>query len=800
MLNRLVHKPPHFIYRSPPQRVFQALESPFLIRFFHARVLRSSNLPIVNLHTTRLRSLVQYYPALRCVRPFKILSRLRSRLRIRKYKPRFKKKLRFPGRSAGAINGSTRRAKSAAKLVGPHKGINRTKYLALATWGGAKIRPSIAGDHLPEEGRRWIPPKNPLDELNQAWSLRFSCVANIESSIGRFRFRSQSRLEKYAGLNKSNRYIRYNFKALPPMYRLQKWQDTMLLCLQHSPQRAVKLLCATLDIRESIGFPRYIVAECLEHIATHYLHRINHRVQPWAFKALLRFTHYFIQSSSGDDGRAFEISQQLAFTVQQHCTDTQLLALFENLSSKNAILHVNTILHFIERFVDMGKMNSAIRLLDQISSTGFDLSADQIQSACVKMVRARYDIDHDRSDWTRNRVVTQILHLGIRPNMHLYNAILLNEVEASGFDTAWRMFLLFKHRELNVNSITYGILLKGAKLSGQFHGLEMLLHDAEENGTVFQDPRLVSDMLHGIYVLSPEGYPSMLEFYKRHCDLRPLQELGICGPETMLSPDADLEGLRPTQYILGQMLMAYNRLHQTSLGLIHTYELYLRFLQDKHPVIAPLAQNDYVANSFIMAFGRQAETLPHATRVVRHMLEGSKSSAKKSAKYPVAPPTVQTWNILAAAYLRNKQKYAAEKVVVIMREHGLKPDKVTWNTLVSGYAGMQNVTAAVGATKMMEAEGFETDKRTLEGLGRLKDRDQLFDAMTKSFEQQEKVKSAEETLRLEKASDERLDAVGRTGEALVQDRGRKHGGMRELRRRSQDTRTNMRSKKDFWGE
>lgn len=508
------------------------------------------------------------------------------------------------------------------------------------------------------------------------------------------------------------------------------WRNVMLWCLKYSRKHALMLLLATLKGCKYRP-PRYAVSDCLEFLARHYLFAVSNP-NPLALDAIWLLTCRFIDGASNQDEN-FPVSQHLVHLAVQHSDDARVLSFYGLLALNKAILHVNTMRKFLDRFLDMGRINLSMKVLGTIASTNFDLSADRIQVACIKLLRARFDTQKEYT--ARSNILTQILEMGIKPKVPMFNAILLNSGEGGDFASAWQMYGLAKENALIPDSITYGVLLKGAILSGDFSKLEMVIREIQTNGKVLQDLRLVSDVLNAISLVSPrDEFGSMLEFYKQHCDLRPLQELSLCGEETKAPPGADCHGVWPTSYILTRMILAYVRLHQGSHGLLNNYNLYYLHVQENHPLIAPLAQADVVANAFVLAFGTKLDTLQHCTTVVRHMLEFSSPNFATFDSVPYMAPTVRTWSVLVAAYFRNRQPRAAKKVLDMMRERGIQGDKVTWNTLVSGYAGLQDVSAAVDAVKRMEAAGFEVDAYTAKGLGKLWIRDRLRKALKKSMQ------------------------------------------------------------------
>ena len=532
------------------------------------------------------------------------------------------------------------------------------------------------------------------------------------------------------------------------------WRNVMLWCLKYRKNQALTLLLASLKGRKYTP-PRYVVSDCLNFLAHHLLFEVSNP-NPLAIDTIWLLTCKFIDGASDQD-QTFPVSQHLVYLVLQHSDDLRVLSLYGLLGLNKAVLLVNTMLHFLDRFLDMGRIDLSIKLLGTIANTNFDLSADQIQMACVKLLRARFDTQEEYT--VRSNILTQILEMGIRPKVHMFNTILLNAGEGGDFANAWQMYGLAKENALIPDSITYGVLLKGAKLSGDSSNLKTVIGEIQTNGKVLQDIRLVGDVLNAIYLMSPgDEFGAMLDFYRQHCDLRPLQELSLCGDETQAPPGANCHGIWPTHYILTQMILAYVKLHQDSLGLIHNYNLYYQHVKENHPLIAPLAREDFVANSFIMAFGKKLDTLQHCTTVVKHMLEFSSLDSATFDYSPYAAPTVQTWSILVAAYFHNSQRRAAEKVLDMMRERGIQGDRVTWNILVGGYAGLQDVSATVDMVKRMEANGFEMNTYTTKGLERLRLRDRLKMALNTSVEDQFVKKGTSEGLVPPLNSEEQYEA------------------------------------------
>ena len=503
------------------------------------------------------------------------------------------------------------------------------------------------------------------------------------------------------------------------------WRDVMLWCLKYQKDQALMLLLATYKGRKYRP-PRYMVSDALESLAHHYLYKKS-TPDPMVVDSIWLLTRSFVDGAN-DQERTFHVAQHVIYTILKQSDDSRVLSLYFLLAVNKTSLHVHTMLHLLERFVDMGRLKLAMTLLRTIASTGFDLSYGQIQMACIKLLRANVGSQSEYN--VRSNILMQILEIGVSPNIRMFNTILLNMGESDDFTQAWHLYRAVKGNALMPDPDTYCVLLKGAELSGKVSNLEMVVHEIQTNGNMLKDLRLLSDMLNAVSLLSPgHEFEAMLDVYRQYCDLTPLQTLSLCGEETRAPPNASCSEVLPTKYILSRMILAYIRRNQGSLNLLHNYNQYYQCVKESHPSIAPLAETDYVANAFLLAFGNSPSTLRHCTIVVKHMLELSSRKDAIPGSVIYAAPTVQTWSILVDNYFRNKQRHAGEQVLAMMRQRGMKPNQVTWNSVIKGYAILQDVRATMDAVKGMRAAGFETDSYTVNALGKLWMQDRLMELL-----------------------------------------------------------------------
>lgn len=516
-------------------------------------------------------------------------------------------------------------------------------------------------------------------------------------------------------------------------YRKMIWQNFMLWALQHSPVRALKVLEVTIS-RSFPVIPRYIVEDCLDLLAAIFLEGFK---PPSSFKLekLFHLTCGFAEASRTGEKHLSSITQRIIYLILLNGNNDQVQQLHDVLVRQQIKLHHHTLLHFLKRFTKMKNLPQCMRVLREISCSGVDLASDAVQSGCVSLLRTRFGGD----DWHRiqSRVLTQLLEMGIPPQSFVYNVAILNSVDAADFETALDIYDSARESKIKPDAITYSILLKVVRRTGDVDILRMIIRDAEANGSLLDDERLVCDVLWACLELEYRHdwrsiFSNLVQVYAKFCDINPLQDLGLIE-NCELHTTSQLQV--PSSRILGVVLIAYILQNQFSDKVVDLYQRYRQLVEQGHPQVAPLIETDHIANSFIMAFGRRSQTVEICTAVVRDMMSLAHeevSASLCSLHVAAAAPSIITWSVLLKAFSRHGQMLAAEKVLSMMRDRGLQPNQITWSFLVTGYAKSQNVASTVDVIKRMEKEGFPIDDYSLKGIGMLKDQQRLMNALDRA--------------------------------------------------------------------
>ena len=520
--------------------------------------------------------------------------------------------------------------------------------------------------------------------------------------------------------------------------RLAGWRSFMLWAIRKASEQALIPLDVAIHF-SAIRPSQRLLYGYLKTLAEHFLERIR-SPQTQYVDAIHQLVCDYVELASLHR-EPFPIDQQIIFLILEHCSIEQTRSLFHTLLTHDMPLSSDTLLHIADNFLTEGEATIGLEILRSAVNVGADPSSVAFQSSCVKLLRTRSESE----DWikVRSDLLSQILEMGVRPNCILWTCIILNAIEAGEYQEAWRWYDIGIQNGVKPNRGTFSVLLKITKQGFSKESLDRVVEEASKEQLLPNDLELVFDALHAIWLSersnSPQGpdraFESMLRFYSRYCDLKPLQDLNLPLEPYLASLEQNNEASQPSPRMVGIMLLGY--LSQPS-RLAVLAALYLRYhshVKAEHSIIAPLANTDHVSNAFIKAFGSKSDGLGHCNLVVKNMLARTSTTTPEPETFgntnpgQTGKPTVQTWNILLNSYMKYGHTQAAEKILLMMHARGMKPNDVTWNHVIAGYVRKQDVENVVGASKRMKDAGFEYNDFTIQALRRLVDKQRYLSAM-----------------------------------------------------------------------
>ena len=571
--------------------------------------------------------------------------------------------------------------------------------------------------------------------------------------------------------------------------RIKTWPHVMADCLTLAPHEAHKVLEATFD---PDVVPFYAVRDTISFLVKRY--HLLARAGPTEYGKVLPGLLIQILRESSEGFVKF--TQHSLYTISQVAEPDLLLDLYAELRIYKHHIKAFTKLHFIAGVAKHAeyKRHAVEIFRDLIQEHDIVLQSAPVMAACTSMLAfTEKDAKDTALSETRAYILEELTSLGIQPNLITFTAIIRNLSLAHDFRNAMQVFDLVQSHRISPDLHLYSILLNGCKYSGDFKTMGKLISQLVKDHDC-RDPVIWNDVIHSIhYIYSvniehfrPTGpwgirvipaFPPMLQVFAKVFNMEPLQRLlpmhnldelleDARNPNTATLTqgpwNAKVAGLlniveqlepkhiEPTPWTLAIMLSGFLRSQSSVYPVVSFYASFRRMIATGAPEATFITQyTTAVHDNVIRYLGRWPGMLRVALDVVNDMLDDAKrdsrvegvpaaTAATAVSKFHPAP-SIYTWTILLNALVHNRQLEQAERLMKVMRNHGVEPTRVTWNALIAGYARTQSVPGTVSALQRAERAGWPQDEFTLRAFSLLTHQEEALSLMEEMVERREQM-------------------------------------------------------------
>lgn len=475
--------------------------------------------------------------------------------------------------------------------------------------------------------------------------------------------------------------------------------------------------------------------------------------------------------------RKVHLDQSSIYALLNNMADDHVEGFYRELTQLDHKLRGDTLLHFASRIAKASISGAEISLdilkRPELDTVNFD--GPKVMSLCTTILsQSSKAADAHMTVATR---LQELLSLGLKFNVIIYNVLVFNAVRIGDFETAWKIHDMMEQGNITPDMYTYSILLNDAKRRMDTVAIQRTVDLATQKG-VQNSPYIVTDLLHLMLLLRQNeerrkassvdavdasvesdvqivrrrqrAFRAMLHKYSHHFHMPPLAKF-ISGFSNLFGqidqrPSAELEMPPvPTLHVMLSSILWFSNSSQTKA----LYNRFLELISQRDETALALAAHDHTWALFLMALGRFSERLNDCPQLIKKMLilgqeldaEASldpkyckaKSRVKPGRKVPsrIPEPNVYTWSILLHIYTKHKQFRAAEKIITAMQSRGTPPNEVTWTTLVWGYSRAQEVGKVADTIHRMEANGCTVGELAKGAMFRVLDRAGLRTAFAK---------------------------------------------------------------------
>ncbi|KAK2056562.1 pentatricopeptide repeat domain-containing protein [Colletotrichum caudatum] len=555
----------------------------------------------------------------------------------------------------------------------------------------------------------------------------------------------------------------------------ESWHTLMFSALWSCPDRALSLLEVT---TEDFTPPGYALKDAIHFLIKWQSQELAGEELASHSRALCKFVIAIINKTPQNHVR---LPQNIIHNLVSTARIEDAEALYHCLRGDGHPLHHYTLFGMANRLAKAPQSKElALQVaIESIEGGGADLNSRQWSSLCTSILGLESKFINEGDKFSAADAFGVLLKHGFVPNMVNYTALIRSLCLTGQVGKAWEVFQVMQRHNIQPDSMIWSTLLDGAKRALSASTIEMVVASAAKHNAI--DVPFLNDLLFSLFHFSkaetkenkkagPGSVPAfgpMLHFYSKIFHLAPLQSLipvdlscyldasrGLEMPQDwqmarQLFPALDAamsavpHKLSPTGATLSIMFLAYVKSLSQPINLISLYAYFRQLISNSNPVTTNfvLEKGTFAYDVIIKALCEYPGMLRAALDIIGDMLkhtleERSKSisaseepAAEAAAAAPLSPsplhpaPSVFTWSILLHGFLSHKEKGSGERILAMMRQHGVEPNLVTWNTLVSGYAKSQDVNKTVHSLQRLEAAGYEADDYTLRAFSNLVNRE-----------------------------------------------------------------------------
>ena len=608
-------------------------------------------------------------------------------------------------------------------------------------------------------------------------------------------------IERYINQETSSS-LREAWEKLPGKRRVRLWPQLMTTALRDCPEKAMKILSATYFEPYPDG---KAFSDCLNFIIWYYLRFAEPSEDTPALELFKSISRLLLEGPSDH----VYLSQTSIFLLMVHLRSPDLVEkLYRTMDKINNPLHHNTLMQFAHRLAKSGAhyTNIAYEILENLGSLrGVDFDTTNMRKICTTMLMAA----GPNTKFQHMELVEFMVKCGLKPNIIIYNVLVYKTLKAGEHSRGWQIYETMKETGIEPDAYTYSILLNDAKKRMDTDAISYVTNAVRERS--LWNSRIVTDALHAMFLLSlrklrenerdarrigveipampanvTTSFEETLPVYCEYFQFEPLARLipGLEGIYKHVTKSDSLpiqqdELVEPNTPVLLIMVFALLKSFDDPDTPKIFYEHWKKLVQNNDPIVTQMSnqRKSYpfrtVYNLTLLALGKHASRIPECLKIIGDMTAKAPDPPDTGdpdiyEPPPLSPPKpdVSTWSALVSIFQKHRQTRAAEKVLDMMKERGIQPNRVTWNTLLTGYVNMQDTPKVIDTLDRLVKAGIAADASMTGALRSIRDRRSLVEGINKLDEERaaKEIKRVEGVLENAEAANAEAEGTGENAE------------------------------------
>ncbi len=340
---------------------------------------------------------------------------------------------------------------------------------------------------------------------------------------------------------------------------------------------------------------------------------------------------------------------------------------------------VPLILIMVDHFTKVGDANRAIEMLSRIPVEQRKNFQKEMLDRFGNLIKLDTIVE---TDGVRNfQLLPRLMDFGITMDAKIHNLIIERAIALGRPAVAWELFRFMEAEGIDVDARRHLLLLRDSFDRDDHDHLDEIMSAIHRREDLYDDPYLVTYMMHIIRVvcridrqLSAESSVShIVAIYDRAYSRVPLVKLGLI--ETLPAERAfQQQPPEPPPAVLAFTIWAFTLCQNDERQVSRLWHWIVHMIKQQDRSVREAAAHDVLYNGFIHFYSRHPSTLDKALGVVQEMID-----------LQLCIPTKRTWSEILCGFLRHGEDETAAKIWRNMLSNQMRSSKPGWEFLLTRF-------------------------------------------------------------------------------------------------------------------
>ncbi|KAJ9638466.1 hypothetical protein H2204_004236 [Knufia peltigerae] len=363
----------------------------------------------------------------------------------------------------------------------------------------------------------------------------------------------------------------------------------------------------------------------------------------------------------------------------RHNTTRRCEDIIDGVFAATESVTVPTLLGMVDHYIRTGNAEQAVELLFLIPVEQHEEYQQRILDRVAKVILIDTIVETEgvhNFQW-----IPKLMQLGITINAKVHNFIIERAIALGRPNVAWELYRFMEREKIDVDARRHLVLLRDGFENNERDKIDTIMSAIHERPDLFDDPYLVSYMMHIIRVIcrgerklsTESSINHVLAVYNRAYSRESLVGLGLVEAVQELHV-SDRQLLQPKPGLLAFAIWAITLCQTDERQVSRLWHWILHMIKQGDALLLEAAKHDVLYNGFVHFYCAHPSTLSNAFGVVHEMVNLGHCS-----------PSQRTWSELLYGTLRYGQEDMARHIWRDMLTDDMRSNKLSWEFLLTRF-------------------------------------------------------------------------------------------------------------------